>query len=515
MSTSVDDLVISLTIQEGGNLDKLRKQLKSIVGERGQGIGAGMAYLKRDLINIKKNTDFIRQEIGWLTPVNLPSKYQPLSQRKLAGVHLRQIERQRQAIIENFLKTREQDLDTLFSDLQATNIEEAREKLSKVLTQVEETIGEIHKGTAKIPPHKIEELQAFITEIIGTVSHGRELGLGRFRRLSKLTPEKIWVNRLISMFPQAAKFLRESPLYGVKKEALSLPKIQQELGETLPGTAKDFFRTLAKAIRGETTISRSLTASLSPEVVDTLAKLLGVRANQDAIAKKIKEKVESGEGDKLADNIFTELTKNLLDILVTEETKSKISRIWKQEYGKKGEPTYGVGGKIDVLVKNMWELSKVLPEFQSFSPGTYALEAKKILQRGHIAQALRYSQVYGKENVLFIVEEATKEAVSKALEEGFKEEQIIRFPSLREVEERLGLEIPLVNINTEEFRKKMEELTSESNIELLKSIIKSVDNAGKNTGKNFNEVINKLKEILKDLEEKEASGETNISSGDF
>lgn len=69
MSTTVDDLVISLTIKEGGNLDKLRKQLKAIVGEKGE--KKKLDFGKLDP-SIKKDLDWIKHEISFIAPGMIP-----------------------------------------------------------------------------------------------------------------------------------------------------------------------------------------------------------------------------------------------------------------------------------------------------------------------------------------------------------------------------------------------------------------------------------------------------------
>jgi len=60
---SVDDLVISLRIDESSNLGKLQKQLKALVGDKGQkavGLGLGIdPDLKRDISYIKAELSFI------------------------------------------------------------------------------------------------------------------------------------------------------------------------------------------------------------------------------------------------------------------------------------------------------------------------------------------------------------------------------------------------------------------------------------------------------------------------
>jgi len=122
MSQSVDDLYISLTIKEGGKLDKLRKQLKAIVGDKGE------KKFKIDLgdstKNIENNIREILKRIYFLMPTRIPGKARPFAMRETARIAKLNIGRDIRLYAEKLIPKSENDLRRIMSEFKVTTREE-------------------------------------------------------------------------------------------------------------------------------------------------------------------------------------------------------------------------------------------------------------------------------------------------------------------------------------------------------------------------------------------------------
>jgi len=177
MST-VDDLVISLTIKPSSDLGRLQKQLDSLVGKRGRGIGSGMMFIKRDLNDLKRSTNLIFNRLKFLVPITTPTVSPGL--RKVGISHAKAAERYREGIKDAFLQMRPSDYEKFLKGLGISTEEEARKILDRV---VDDLIGMgediFFKGRAK---KQMEDFNDYMKKLLTNIGRTeRNLGLGLFQ----------------------------------------------------------------------------------------------------------------------------------------------------------------------------------------------------------------------------------------------------------------------------------------------------------------------------------------------
>jgi len=141
---TVDDLVISLTIKETGSLGKLKKEVEALTGKR-MGFGKtipNLMYLKRDLIGLKDDTNWIKKRIIFLMPTVIPRSGEKL--KETARIAHSLIDTTRESLIDKMATTKE-----LKSIMEANDIkteEELRVFLGEKLNEYQYRLEDIMKG---------------------------------------------------------------------------------------------------------------------------------------------------------------------------------------------------------------------------------------------------------------------------------------------------------------------------------------------------------------------------------
>jgi len=113
---TVDDLVISLRIKETGKLGQLKKQLDTLVGKTGRGVGAGMMFMKRDLNILREDTGFIKRRILFLMPTEIPGKARPYAMAETARIASVTLEKNIRAYAEKLIPQRQDVLEATMAE---------------------------------------------------------------------------------------------------------------------------------------------------------------------------------------------------------------------------------------------------------------------------------------------------------------------------------------------------------------------------------------------------------------
>jgi len=514
----VDDLVISLTIKEGGNLDKLRKQLKTIVGAKGGRIGAGFMFLKKDLITVKRDVKVIKDIVKWLRPTRMPTKQQPKRMRAIAGTLLHDLDEFAEDIVEKILKTPK--LKTLKREAGVKTTAELRTVMGASMEGVRETIQDIYDDITDLPPYKVEEAITVLDHLIKESQSDRKIGLKHWRAITKVTPESIYQDKIEDIIKeQGIPFESQKSLYHVKKDALELPEIQKTLDmgltrwEALLLKQIKFERNdLSRELRDikDATSNRNLREAFGLTVRDSSDVLSG------AIVKALKDPDKVKEiYDKIYKAVYKKPTPEEIEErmgkTVDEELKKDLDRIVKDTYDWTVKATEGAD-KVDVELEKLGALRKLfgLTIIPLRHKGGVGLEIKKIIEKGDIDQLeKRVKQKYGKSNVALIGEQLTEDAIKRARQKGL-EGNVTVLPPLRAMQK---FPKELIDASTEEFSEKVADVVQEVAEDEAKALEKNVISATKEFFKTADD--NAKARYDKQIKEIKKIGEGPIIGKDF
>lgn len=208
---TVDDLVISLRIDDTSNLGKLQKQLTALVGPKGdKEIGIGVdAGLKRDM-------DIIKDRMMMLTHIAPGARKQPLIEQ--ARAFFRQLR-------------------------DPTMFENIMDKMGYTKDQLEDivvAIGDIAEGTS---PMKLSKISNFLKDVGVMITQSPDL-IGEVKSLAakllKDIPEYIPQQRLQNIFEELGHSVRESGLFISKLPVEVKDILKNKTKEWVDGVVKDY-----------------------------------------------------------------------------------------------------------------------------------------------------------------------------------------------------------------------------------------------------------------------------------
>ena len=111
---TTDDLVVSLTIRPTSNLGRLQKQLESLVGRHGRGVGAGIMYLKRDMNRIKDDIGDIKSRMRFIAPIVTPASSKKYAFAATGSTVASQIKKLGDAVVDKLMKAAKGPKERLF-----------------------------------------------------------------------------------------------------------------------------------------------------------------------------------------------------------------------------------------------------------------------------------------------------------------------------------------------------------------------------------------------------------------
>lgn len=500
MSTS-DNLIISLTVKEGGNLDKLRKQLKSLVGERGEK-KFDFSRFELDPL-VKRDIKYIKDQIYWLRPTRLPTKEMPKELRRVSSTILKDLEDFDKDIVEKILRT--PDISTLFEEFGVETADEVRNKMYNVIKGLKETVGDIFEGTSILPPRKIEETIHTLSNLISESLSKREVGLKFWRAIAKFTPEKLYIKRLLGLSRKTgAKVESERSYYEVKRKALSEAMVLLRVGAE---TELKKFSKLMSELKTKSQLTQGspfqTLRELKREDIIKIGEIIGTKtAEPGELGRAIRDILKT-DNEELKNKIFNFINNKIKELyaanipIVNEKIAKEINKYVKEKLGWKETATQGISAKVDIVVEDIEKINKILG---TDLKGRYGLEVKRIITKKDLEQLIRYLELpefKEKQNILLAGEQRAAGVMERAEFLGL-DKFIKIIPNIRKTEEEMGLAKDLIETTSGEFTKKVDNLIKEieksgKSEEETKKVLKALlDFYG----------LDKLVPILKDLQKK-------------
>ncbi|MEE9438995.1 MAG: hypothetical protein V3V14_08355 [Saprospiraceae bacterium] len=407
---TVDDLVISLTIKETGNLGKLKKSLDSLVGTKAGGIKGvvpSFMYLKRDLIGLKQDSTYIKKRLTFLMPNVIPRSKEQM--KETARIARTLIDKTRETLIDKMIS---KDKNALLGMMQAQGITteaELREFLGDKLTEYQYRLEEIMRGR-----WSGEKAQRFLVRMDRLIA-AQDFAGGYSKKLLEDIENSI------------AEFNREMAILLEARGISAIPEFQiyqpylEKLSEAMMTAVrrgdplvdfKEFFGYLG------------LESEEAKDTLNNINSLLYTNKNTmdflNASAKKL--------GITLTKDMFTEAEVAKSDVLKT--IAAGMSWLWFKGKGKPEAGGFPEGFRqqltliMDTLfsgnfskIKGLWKQRRVdmailggdldeLTDIFGVRLGTvihkqavHFLELKTILSKTNVNQFKEYLDLYGKKNV--------------------------------------------------------------------------------------------------------------------
>lgn len=510
---TVDDLVISLTIKETGKLGKLQKQLNAIVGKTGK---LGIARFSASLMYIKRDLNAIRSRLKWLRPTELPTEKDPKGIRMVAGTILQDLKDKGEKIVRKLLKT--PNTETYYKEFDVTigNEEELIQKMLLYLDNIKQTVGEIFEGKSFLTPKKQEIVTHTLHNLIAQAASSREIGKKFWREISKFEPETLWQKTIEELYRAwGGKILPQKPLYMVKPKAMELEGIQKAMGLGIP---EDIVNLLKELERGTSDLDFNIREIQDFINIEKFETIFGIKAQEKGVLAEYMGKImESKDKKKISEMIekiktgfFTKLNtqdvKNIGLQLVSKETKENLDKIVKKIYKWTLLSTMGAKA-IDIEIIEGYDKIRKKLDAQLYTREKVGSELKLDITREDIDKLAVYEKYYG-EN-LIIVARQIKEGVASYAKYMGLEKNIVLMPDIREKQIAVGLAQPLVDIESEGFKKEFVKLGKGLSQE---SFLSSVGEIIKQFGGEFNlEDLQKF--ITKKLDDATAEREKILAQG--
>lgn len=230
MSTTVDDLVISLTIKPTSDLGRLQKQLDSLVGKKGRGVGFGMMALNRNIIKLSTDIKTIKYGISKLRPSFLPGKTNIFEQRSTALKLAQDFKDFSSKILDPFFRT-PKGLKEFQKEFGLETQDAIEEKLMHVIDDITEDLGDIGRGVSPKSPQKIVETLEWATKYINDLSSDLKRGMEHWRGLTRITSEEFFQDYLGKFFEQFSKKELEYQLFPIKPKFWGEENVVKQLKE--------------------------------------------------------------------------------------------------------------------------------------------------------------------------------------------------------------------------------------------------------------------------------------------
>lgn len=242
MSNTVDDLIISLTIKPTSDLGRLQKQLDSLVGKRGRGVGFGLMALNRNVVKLSTDIKTIKYGISKLRPTFLPGKTNIFEQRSTALKLAQDFRDFTDRIIEPFLRT-PKGLKEYQEEFGVKTQEEIEERLRFVLDDVVEDLDKIGRGITPKSPEKIVRTIEWATRYIDDLQTDLQRGMEHWRGFIKIRPESFFQDYIGKFFERFSKKELEYQLFPIKPKFWGEKNVKKQL-EDLGISTSDIEETL-------------------------------------------------------------------------------------------------------------------------------------------------------------------------------------------------------------------------------------------------------------------------------
>lgn len=480
MPTS-DDLTLSLTIKDNSNLDKLRKNLDSILKTGAPAMGVGP-----DFDDMKKKIDYFRSKIDYLVPTIKPAAHEQAALREYAGT-VKLLLKDFKTEIASYLTPESYEyVKELMKTLGVPegSMEDFRKAFEKSIEEIEREAelafqGFWVGGKAK----RFLDIVTNVISVIKTAKGGERLTA--WREIFEAIPEaQLRFEKLMEALG-ATKIAQ----YGMFKISDDILKQSENFEEWLDEDKDEILSTLGHFFEGQTTPWKPLMKALHT---------LGYSEDINKILTDV---------NKIKDDV--DLQKILKAFILAWRSGKYKGEMWLGTSFK--DFIAGMTGKspaeekrfLDIaVVKNAENLIKAFPTLSEDSKkyidemGGLTLEIKNVLRGTSSvkAQLSAYQKIFG-EALTVVARMITPQM------RGWLETQKIKYleaPSLREIEMTAG--IPSILMDVKETLKKMEELASKRAEELDWESIKrtlGIMSEKVTTQADLREFFKKLLEALK------------------
>jgi len=241
MSTSVDDLVISLTIDPGSDLGKLKKQLDGLLG-----VGGDLKTfdVKGDIKDIATRIKNMEYNINRILPMTGAAPTEPAKQRHMAGAALINVMQMTpEPFIDIFMAAGSGYIQRQMKKYGVTTPDELREIYRGVIQEETIKLTEVSEGVSTMAGHKITKFIEWWREMIALAGPGgptQTIGGTMFGKRKDFFEESPFQAEIQRIFQQllGADVEREYPVYTIKSEAFERPEIKEaikSIGEGLLG----------------------------------------------------------------------------------------------------------------------------------------------------------------------------------------------------------------------------------------------------------------------------------------
>jgi len=460
---NVDDLVISLTIKETSKLGQLKKQLDAIVGKRGE--KAPVFGLDP---TIKMDLTFIKRKMNYLVPVVSPRSGEKQRLKAYAGSTKLLIQRYKGEISDFLSNLEGKEMNKMLEDFNVATQEQLSVAIEALMDDFTGEAEDIFKGITG--GEKSKRFLDRINELIRSVRQKEGLKTTAIRELIESVPEaqERWEKILEKLgLIKTGQF----KMFELQDEVINKNEVIKNWLEL----NKEGIDAFGKYFEGEKAVYEPLVRALTDlgfgddlqNVLENIAEIQDDVNLQNLLGAMLKA-FQKGLPARVP-QAFKEYIQKVIKPLISTATGQPLS------------PTTGMPRKLDISVfKDAAKLLDILPEQpkniqEALEKGFTSLELKNILKdTGTIRDQMRdYVKIFG-DNLIILARGATREGRERAKSYGIT--KIITVPSLRPVEEKLGIERVISEIS--ETKKALEKLTTEISEKTLDQARRVLDESG-------------------------------------
>ena len=375
---SVDDLVISLKIDEGSNLGKLQKQLEALVGPKGEGItqlGAGITP------DMKRALDEIKADLMFLTPTVISNKETTMRAALALTNRIRDDQGLRESLLERY-NIQEETLDEFTEELlnianDMSDLNNERQKRLVILMEQFTSSAKMTEG----------ERETLLTKILSTLS---EVSI-----LQKKVEDTLSAAGL--------GFRGQYQVYGLTRESIAgkFDDIINHYKETDP----EMFANMIEIFKTESDVLRATEKALELTALGNL-------------------KIDQLDKDTIKNNDELRLILSAQVAAAIEKSNYMLEDFYKAGKELIGGKAFGAAGpkKLDLVVtdgiKDFFETHGGVINFGELSEDmkNTLTELKLVATKQDIENTVRRRFDQGFKEVFVLAEKVTQEAISSARE---------------------------------------------------------------------------------------------------
>jgi len=341
MSTSVDDLVISLTIDPGSDLGKLKKQLDALVGTGKEGEKAEVRGAIKEIATRIRNIEW---NVGKLTPLGIPGRRDIHGIRSQAASHWRRlVDFDKEALIDVLMRSPQLPMQEFGAETPG----ELRKVFSNWIEWVMRELQKVFMDKSDLATDSMQRLLEVVKKIGMHEFSDLERGMQIFRDMQKIMPEKVMQQRIEKFFRRFGEIDPQLPLFPIKEEFWRHKGVREYLekegidieGEarfsTITKEQKDKFeKDLRTILKGVSLTDHPFRVDITMDLMDKIYEELSKEFPD--LAKQLR-KALGEEGGTLFIELKRNVTKEIIDVIkaIREKQVGQQVLVWGLQASKK------------------------------------------------------------------------------------------------------------------------------------------------------------------------------------